>query len=153
MLNLDFDYSIMEAIILGRNSVNYYGCSLRLDNDNGLMVTIDDLTTNAVAITSILFDRVTYNNFKLRKCFINFDDKDLINKNVNYRILSTIKFDPFYKCIAYMLLLSIDNRKACEDIVNRMKTAGGNLYNEVRKLMELIVESQVKMEKTDDVIE
>ena len=150
--NLEFDIKVLEAMLLNKDFVvfPYFVLSIRNFSD-GVELTLQEIPgfpLQRIEINSTIFYQESVDTYTMRKYFRNFDDANLICSNLNYRILSSIKINPLYKCIAYVLMLRIRRVKYCAGIINDIKRKGDQgIYKQLRKLMDMVLDSQFDLRR------
>ena len=141
-MGIEFDVKILEAMILNEDIVRFqfFVVSIRKLSD-GVELTLDGvgIPLENIELNSTIFYRESVHKMTMRPYFRDFTDTNLIASNFNYRMLSSIKFDSLYKCIAYVIILKSHRARLCNAILMDIKARGTDgIYDELRKLMDLV---------------
>lgn len=147
-INVEFDVKILEAMILNEDIVRFpfFLVIIRKLSD-GPELTIEEIGVplDDIEINSMIFSKESVHKLVMRPYFREFSDTNLICSNPHYKMLSSIKFDSWYKCIAYVLWIKIRKGKSelCFSILEGLKAKGDQgIYNKLRELMNIILASQ-----------
>jgi hypothetical protein len=151
-LGVEFDIKVLEAIIKNRDTVSFpmFVVSIRrMSSDTELKLHIlEGFSLQKIEISSTIFYPESFDTFTMRSYFKEFNNQNLICSIYEYRLLSSIKFDPLYKCIAYVLLLKKHRARLFRKLINDMRDEGENgIYPELKKLMDIVLGSQYEMRK------
>lgn len=151
-LGIEFDTKVLEAVIQKEYTVSFPQFLVRIRKlDSGVelyLESVGDFPLQNLSLKSTIFYRESIDTLTMRSYFKSFTDNSLICSNYRYKMLSSIKFDPFFKCIAYVLMLKIHRVRLCSTIISELKAKGENgIYPELKKLIDLILVSQYEINK------
>jgi len=143
---LQVDTSIMLNIIKNKHTIEIGSNRFDISIGKNNRVTLHcNIFTIEGTINTGLFKRVKWNKYVIKKHFTDFDNEYMLKSDIDYKILSSIKFRWEYKCMLYSLVKM--SRSLMNSELAEIKSKEVEIYEKLKELIALYSNSSINSER------